>query len=113
MFSTRLHTYWFCGKQLSDNVDAAGDYCKELQELILKKGYSLDQMFNAAEIRLYYKMLPDTTLAVPAERSALFIKKAKERVTLMTCCNTSGLFQLPLMVIGKSAKPRALKNINH
>ncbi len=93
-------------------MDAARDYCIELQELIFKKGYSLDQIFNADETGLNYKMLPDTTLALPTERSALGTKKAKERVTIMTCSNASGSFRLPLMLIGKSAKPRALKNID-
>ncbi|GFV63609.1 tigger transposable element-derived protein 2 [Trichonephila clavipes] len=37
---------------------------------------------------------------------------SKYRVTLMACSNAFGNHKLPLMVIGKSAKPRAFKNVN-
>ena len=39
-------------------------------------------------------------------------KKSKGRVTLLCCSNATGEHKLPLMLIGKSAKPRALKNIS-
>ncbi|KRT82819.1 hypothetical protein AMK59_3662 [Oryctes borbonicus] len=39
-------------------------------------------------------------------------KRSKERVTVMACSNASGRHKFQLsMLIGKSAKPRALKNI--
>ncbi|GFU05084.1 jerky protein homolog-like [Trichonephila clavipes] len=37
---------------------------------------------------------------------------SKDRVTLMACSNAFGNHKLPLMVIGKSAKPRDFKNVN-
>ncbi len=33
-------------------------------------------------------------------------------MTVLTCTNAFGSFQLPLLVIGKSVKPHALKNYN-
>lgn len=70
----------------------------------------MDQIFNADETGLNYKMLPSKTSAAKADREAPGAKKSKERVTVLTCANVSGSFKLPLLVIGKSAKPRALKN---
>lgn len=83
-----------------------------MRNVILKEGYCLGQIFNADETELNYKMLPDIASALQIERSAPGTKKAKERITVMTCSNASGSHWLPLMVIGKSAKPRALKNID-
>ena len=37
-------------------------------------------------------------------------KKSKERMTVLVCANMSGTEKLPLLVIGKSAKPRCFKN---
>ena len=36
----------------------------------------------------------------------------KERVTLMTCSNATGMHKLPLVLISKSANPRCFKNVN-
>lgn len=38
-------------------------------------------------------------------------KNSKERVTVMVCSNMSGNEKLPLLVIGKSKKPRCFKGI--
>ncbi|XP_048515470.1 jerky protein homolog-like [Athalia rosae] len=44
------------------------------------------------------------------ENEAPGFKKDKTRVTIAACCNADGSCKLPLVVIGKSAKPRKLKN---
>ncbi|XP_065073054.1 jerky protein homolog-like [Ochlerotatus camptorhynchus] len=46
------------------------------------------------------------------ESSAPGRKGNKERVTFMPCANADGSFKLPLMMIGKSKRPRALKNVH-
>lgn len=101
-----------CGEKISADEDAVGPYCDELRASILEEGYVLDQIFNADETGLNYKMLPTQTLAFKTETSAPGAKMSKERVTVLNCANASGTFRLPLMVIGKAAKPRALKNID-
>ena len=40
-------------------------------------------LFN--EPGLYYRMMPNKTLAVKAEKNAKGMKKLKDRVTLMAC----------------------------
>jgi len=57
-------------------------------------------------------MLPKKTLAPKLHSVAKGHKVKKERVTLLPCSNASGDLKFPLLVIGKSAKPRAFKNIN-
>ncbi|XP_018574376.1 jerky protein homolog-like [Anoplophora glabripennis] len=55
---------------------------------------------------------PAKTLASQQETSAPGYKRSKERVTILACSNASGSHKLPLMMIGKSAKPRAFKNLS-
>lgn len=46
------------------------------------------------------------------ETHAPGLKMSKERVTLMGCYNAAGNHKLHLMLMGKSAKPRAFKHVN-
>lgn len=102
-----------CGESLSADAAGARACSKEIQSLILSRDYSLDQVFNADETGLNFRMMPEKTLAFKTERSAPGLKKSKERVTVMACANASGSCKLPLMIIGKSARPRCLKGIDH
>jgi len=58
-------------------------------------------------------MLPSKTLASMEEKSAPGYKKSKDRVTVMACSNVTGNHKLPVVVIGKSKKPRAFKKIKN
>ena len=44
------------------------------------------------------------------EKQAKNFKRAKDRVTLLDCCNASGMWKLPLTFIHKSARLRCFKN---
>lgn len=57
-------------------------------------------------------MLPKKSLASRDEKSAPGHKMNKQRATVLFCSNASGNHRLRPMVIGKSKKPRALKNIS-
>ncbi|GFS52135.1 jerky protein homolog-like [Trichonephila clavipes] len=80
--------------------------------LIAEGNYSPQQIYNADETGLNFRALPKKSLASQDEKSAPGYKMSKDRVTLMACSNAFGNHKLPLMVIGKSAKPRAFKNVN-
>ncbi len=73
--------------------------------------YLLDQIYNAGETGLNFKMLPSKTLASRNEPDPPGDKKNKEWLMVLMCANATGTHRLPLMVIDKSAKPRALNKI--
>ncbi len=98
------------GEKLSADKLKATLYCDELAGSIFDHGYCVDQIFNADETGLNYKMLSSKTLVVIADKEAHGAKKCKECVPVLTCPNACASFRLPLLVIGKSVKPRASKN---
>ena len=57
-------------------------------------------------------MLPNKTPAGGSETSAPGHKKMKERVSLLACANSTGTHRLPILLIGKSQKPRCFKHVN-
>lgn len=75
------------------------------ENFIFEGNYSPQQIYNADETSLNFRALPTKSLASEQETRALGFKMSKERVTLMACSNAAGNHRLPLMLIGKSAKP--------
>jgi hypothetical protein len=61
------------------------------------------------ETGLFWRQAPSSGLAT--ERRA-GIKKDKARITAMLCSNMTGSYRLPLWLIGKALKPRALRKVN-
>ena len=96
---------------LSSDSSAVGPFCEELEKVIADEGYSRDQLFNADETGLWWRMTPTTSLNCGATRARNF-KKAKDRVTVLACANASGTHRLPLAVINKIAKPRCFKHMD-
>ena len=80
--------------------------------MIEEEGLHLEQVYNCDETGLYHRMLSDKTLAARSEKEGPGLKKQKERITLMACSNATGTHKLPLLFIGKSAKPRCFKHMN-
>ena len=78
----------------------------ELQSQIA--GYATSHVFNMDETGLFHKLMPDQTLS--SARSERGAKRSKERVTAVVCSSADGV-SMPLWVIGKSAKPLALRNV--
>ncbi|XP_025425198.1 jerky protein homolog-like [Sipha flava] len=58
------------------------------------------------------KIAQELGVASKLDSVAKGYKVKKERVTLLPCSNASGDLKFPLLVIGKSVKPRAFKNVN-
>jgi len=87
-------------------VDGSTDLNKEEQ------GFTLHQIFNSDETKLYWRLLPSKTLADASEKSVNNFKSPKDRVTLMATVNASGDVKLPLLFIHKSAEPRCFAGIN-
>ena len=83
-----------------------------VQELIEEEGLTLEQIYNCDETGLYYRMLPDKTLAAKDETRAKGMKKQKERVTIMACSNATGNHKLPLVFLHKYENPHCFRHIN-
>jgi hypothetical protein len=99
------------GESLSADTSAVDGFQRELVERMSTGGYSLDQVFNANETGLRWKLMPSRSLVHSGENQAKNFKQAKDRVTLLGCCNASGTCKLPLVFIHKSARPRCFKNV--
>lgn len=75
------------------------------------KEYQASDIFNVDETALFWRLLPNKTLAFKGERCTDG-KQSKERITVLVGANMTGDEKLPLLVIGKSLKPRCFKNSN-
>ena len=96
------------GEEGSVNEDMVRDW-KSHQLPSLLEEFSPDDIFNADETDLFWKCLPDKMLSLKREKCSGG-KRSKDRITVLVCSNRSGSEKLPLLVIGKFAKPRCFKN---
>ena len=99
-------------KQHGDKHDAdefsAERWVVEILPDIIKYYHPRD-IFNADETGLYWRAIPDGTLAFKHAETA-GSKMPKERLTLLLACNMDGSEKLEPLVIGKSKQPRCFKN---
>lgn len=98
------------GEKLSSDMDAAKKFVDDFLEFMESKNLTLEQIYNADETGLYWRCLPQRTLAAEREKSAPGVKPSKERVTILCCANATGNDRLQLALIGKSKKPQCFKN---
>lgn len=101
-----------CGEKMSADTPSASGFVAKLEKIIQEERLVPDQVYNIDETGLNFKRLPQKTFSVGDSSSASGFKLNKERITVALCSNASGEHKLPLLVIGKSQKPRAFKNIN-
>lgn len=71
--------------------------------------YSPKDTFNADEAALFFKCTPNRTFAFKGD-PCFGGKKSKERVTILVGANMDGSEKLPLLLIGKSARPHCFRN---
>jgi hypothetical protein len=88
------------------------DFSKSVEKVLgtLVANYKPEDVFNADKTGLFFRTLPDKTLGVKGE-ACKGGKLAKERVTVLLTCSSTGEKLKPL-VIGKAKNPRCFKNIN-
>ena len=99
-----------CGeaKSVDDKSEEMNEWLTELQGIMTE--YSPDNIFNADETGLFFKLLPEKTLEFKGIDCSGG-KRSKERLTVMVCTNMSGSERVPLLVIRKAANPRCFKNV--
>ena len=116
-----------CGGSAGVDPLTVGEWKNRLPTLL--DSYSLDNIYNADETGLFFKLLPERSMVLPKD-SCKGGKRSKERYTVLLCCNWSGTHKLKPLVIGKceflitmtdvisisfkgkSGQPRCFKNIN-
>lgn len=79
----------------------------------IPKWVTSEQIYNADESGLFYRLLPDKTYVSVTEKTAPGRKIQIERVTFMLCANAEGTHKTTPLVIGKSNKPRAFKDFDN
>lgn len=99
-------------KMSAASAETVEAFKRKFKKMIEESGLSREQIYNADETGLNYKALPTKTLASLSEKYAPGFKMQKQRITALVCANASGTNRLPLLLIGKSKKPRCFKGIN-
>lgn len=98
------------GEKLSSDPTVVQPFLEKLAAKIQELNLQPNQIYNADESALFWKLLPDRTLVQVHEKAAPGRKVSKERVTFLACANGDGEHKLKMMVVGKSKNPRAFKN---
>ena len=105
-----IASHQVCGEAAAVSGESMDPWLSFLPEILTK--YRPCNIYNADETGLYWRLLPDRTLAEKGDTCSSG-KKSKERVTVLVAGNMDGSDKLPLLVIGKSDKPRCFKNVRH
>ena len=107
-----IHQLCACGKILSSDQTAADDYKIKFKTLLSSSSMPMEQVYNCDKTGLNFKMLPSKSLVSQNEACIHRYKVSKEHLMVLACSNVTGTNKMPLMVIWKSAKPWAFKNVN-
>ncbi|XP_062501384.1 tigger transposable element-derived protein 4-like [Corticium candelabrum] len=92
----------------SADKNAAADWVQNQLQLI-RQEFSDDNFFNADETALFWKLMPDRTLAFKGEKCRGG-KHSKERLTILVDASATGE-KLSLFAIGKSKKPHCFRGV--
>ena len=76
----------------------------------LLEEYSPDDIYNADETALFWRLEPSKSFVYKGD-SCHGGKRSKDRITILPCANMSGNSKLPLLTIGKFAKPRCFNGV--
>ena len=98
-----------CGE--SDSVDMSLVEKERPKIKQVLSDYVSDNIYNADELGLFYRLGPNQTLATVHDK-AKGTKKKLERLTILLASNARGTRKLKPFVIGKSENPRCFKDVN-
>ncbi|XP_033218295.1 tigger transposable element-derived protein 4-like [Belonocnema kinseyi] len=94
-----------CGEPAATDLEVAAEWKSKLPNLL--KEYAPENQFNAVEFALLYRQMPRKSLVVKEEKCADG-KLAKERVTVLAYCSSTGEKLKPL-IFGNAERPRVFK----
>uniref|UniRef100_H2ZRR3 HTH CENPB-type domain-containing protein n=1 Tax=Latimeria chalumnae TaxID=7897 RepID=H2ZRR3_LATCH len=96
------------GEIRSANSEAASTFPDKLKAYLEEEGFTEEQVYNADESSLYFKMLP----AKNDEKKSEGFKQDKNRVTFLFARNKTGNHKLTPLCIGKSCQPCCFHHTN-
>ena len=92
------------GEKQDADIQSADEWIQIVLPHLLQQFWPHD-IFNADETGLYFRGFPERGYGLKNE-NLCGGKKAKDRITVLVCANMTGDEKRPLLVIGKSKKPR-------
>lgn len=98
------------GEGSAVNLDSCEKWLENFRPLLQE--YEERDVYNVDETGVFYKLLPERSLAVKNE-TCHGGKKHKDRVTAVVAVNMDGSDKRQLTVIGKSARPRCLRGVRN
>ena len=101
--------YKTCGEAGAVNEDVIDTWLQDVWPGI-REGYSDEEIYNADESGLFFKVLPDRTLNHKGRRCTGG-KLSKERVTILLRTNATGTHKVKPLVIGRSENPRCFRGV--
>ena len=99
------------GESLDANEQLIDEFRQDVKALINREGLLLEQLYNCDETGLYYRSVPENTLASEKEKTVPGRKLCKARVSLMCAANAIGSHRLKPIVVGKAKQPRCLRGV--
>ena len=109
--SIRLH-----GEAGDVDVQTAQIEMDKFRSSLGSMGYKLENIFNMAETGLFFRTIPNRSYLLGSEKGkqqaarGSKAMKAKDRITVMLCVNTTGTCKIPPTVIGSAKNPRCFKD---
>ncbi|KAG5869351.1 hypothetical protein JTB14_015118 [Gonioctena quinquepunctata] len=100
------------GEKLSNDATCIEPFKLRFLQKVNDLNLDPSQVYNADESGLFWRVMPNKTFVSCNEKDVPGRKVSKERVTILPCANAAGTHALKMVVIGKSNKPRAFKNID-
>ena len=109
-FKTRhkIKAFHISGESLDVDPVTIDSWKEQLPDVTA--GFKEEDIFNCDETGLFFRALPDKTLATKGSK-CFGGKCSKDRLSVLFCTSSTGEKLKPL-VIGKAKKPRCFKNVN-
>ena len=99
------------GEILSNDNKSVEQFVKLLNAKIMEENLNLENVYNADESGIYWKILLNYTSLLTEENVGVGFKANQDRSTALFCANATGSHRIPLLIIDDSAKPRDLKHL--
>lgn len=112
-FRTRfgLKNTRMCGEASSAPADEVIPFRQKLLKIMDDEALLYSQLYNFDETGLVWRALPTNTQASKAIGDVRGRKLDKQRISVLVGANADGSHRLTPIVVGKAAKPRALKDV--